>query len=65
MPMRTGANDAPPSPPPLAARSFYGEPIPGRVLCERLASYMHLFNLYWSMRCGGGGVLCFTGGSLL
>ncbi|GBF90613.1 proteasome subunit alpha type-3 [Raphidocelis subcapitata] len=31
-------------------KSFYGEPIPGRVLCERLASYMHLFNLYWSMR---------------
>jgi 20S proteasome subunit alpha 7 len=32
-------------------KSFYGGSIPGRVLCERLASYMHLFNLYWSMRC--------------
>ena len=31
-------------------KSFYGGPIPGAVLCERVASYMHLFNLYWSMR---------------
>lgn len=36
--------------PSLVVSRFYGEPIPGRVLCERLASYMHLFNLYWSMR---------------
>jgi 20S proteasome subunit alpha 7 len=31
-------------------KGFYGEPIPGETLCERLGSYMHLFNLYWSMR---------------
>lgn len=31
-------------------KAFYGEPIPGETLCERLGSYMHLFNLYWSMR---------------
>lgn len=29
---------------------FYGESIPGHVLAERLASYVHLFNLYWSFR---------------
>jgi 20S proteasome subunit alpha 7 len=31
-------------------KAFYGEPIPAETLCERLGSYMHLFNLYWSMR---------------
>ncbi|KAF6261749.1 20S proteasome alpha subunit G [Scenedesmus sp. NREL 46B-D3] len=31
-------------------KSFYGESIPGNVLCERVASYKHAFNLYWSMR---------------
>ncbi|KAF8062974.1 PAG1 [Scenedesmus sp. PABB004] len=31
-------------------KSFYGEPIPGSVLCERLASYKHVFNLYWYTR---------------
>jgi hypothetical protein len=31
-------------------KNFYGDQIPGHVLCERLASYVHLFNLYWSMR---------------
>lgn len=30
---------------------MYGESIPGNVLCERLASYKHVFNLYWSVRC--------------
>lgn len=30
--------------------SFYGEAIPGNVLCERIASYKHLFNLYWYTR---------------
>jgi 20S proteasome subunit alpha 7 len=28
----------------------YGEIIPAHVLSERLASYVHLFTLYWSMR---------------
>ncbi|PSC75430.1 Proteasome subunit alpha type-3 [Micractinium conductrix] len=31
-------------------KSTYGEPIPGHVLAERLASYVHLFNLYWAYR---------------
>eukprot|EP00878_Enallax_costatus_P003267 GHUV01003470.1.p1 GENE.GHUV01003470.1~~GHUV01003470.1.p1 ORF type:complete len:250 (+),score=72.50 GHUV01003470.1:219-968(+) len=31
-------------------KSMYGESIPGNVLCERLASYKHVFNLYWSVR---------------
>jgi 20S proteasome subunit alpha 7 len=34
----------------VACCSFYGESIPGNVLCERVASYKHAFNLYWSMR---------------
>jgi len=29
---------------------FYGEPIPGNVLCERIASYKHMYNLYWWTR---------------
>lgn len=29
---------------------FYGDSIPGHVLAERIASYMHLYNLYWSVR---------------
>jgi hypothetical protein len=32
-------------------RSLYGDAIPGRVLADRLASYVHLFNLYWYSRC--------------
>lgn len=31
-------------------KSFYGDPIPGHVLAERVASYMHVFNLYWYVR---------------
>ncbi len=31
-------------------KSFYGDPIPGHVLAERIASYMHVFNLYWYVR---------------
>jgi len=31
-------------------KSFHGGPIPGHVLNERLSSYKHLFNLYWSVR---------------
>jgi hypothetical protein len=34
----------------LCACSFYNESIPGNVLCERIASYKHLFNLYWYTR---------------
>lgn len=35
---------------PRCCCSFYGESIPGNVLCERIASYKHLFNLYWYTR---------------
>lgn len=28
-------------------KSFYGDPIPGHVLAERLGTYVHVFNLYW------------------
>jgi 20S proteasome subunit alpha 7 len=31
-------------------KSFHGDKIPGHVLNDRLASYKHLFNLYWSVR---------------
>lgn len=31
--------------------SFYGDPIPGHVLAERVASYVHVFNLYWCALC--------------
>lgn len=34
---------------------FYGETIPGYVLSERIASYVHLFNLYWYVRYVGSG----------
>ncbi len=30
--------------------SFYGDPIPGHILAERVASYVHVFNLYWYVR---------------
>lgn len=36
-------------------KRVYGEPIPGHVLTERVGSYVHLFNLYWSLRWGWGG----------
>eukprot|EP00899_Mesostigma_viride_P001855 jgi/Mesvir1/11670/Mv00064-RA.1 len=38
-------------------KSFYGEPIGGKVLCDRMASYAHLFTLYWSYRPTGAAVL--------
>lgn len=31
-------------------KNFYGDPIPGHVLAERLGSFVHLFNLYSSVR---------------
>lgn len=36
-------------------KSFHGDAIPGHVLNERLASYKHMFNLYW---CGSL-ILCY------
>lgn len=37
--------------------SFYGDRIPAQVLAERLASFMHLYTLYWSVRPFGASVL--------
>lgn len=31
-------------------KQFYGHPVPGHVLADRLASYVHIFNLYWYVR---------------
>mmetsp|Transcript_36135 Transcript_36135/g.80415 ORF Transcript_36135/g.80415 Transcript_36135/m.80415 type:complete len:250 (-) Transcript_36135:623-1372(-) len=41
-------------------KRFYGEHIPGHVLCERVASYVHLFNLYWAFRPFGSTILLAT-----
>lgn len=42
-------------------KRVYGKAIPGHVLTERIASYVHLFNLYWYARPYGASVLfgCF------
>lgn len=37
--------------------SFYGDRIPAQLLAERLASFMHLYTLYWSVRPFGAAVL--------
>ena len=34
----------------LGYRNTYGSPIPGKILCDRVASYVHAFNLYWYVR---------------
>lgn len=38
-------------------KSFYGETIPANTLADRVASYVHLFTLYWSVRIFGTGAL--------
>lgn len=38
-------------------KNFYGDPIPGQTLCDRIASYVHLFTLYWYVRPYGVGTL--------
>mmetsp|Transcript_29520 Transcript_29520/g.83269 ORF Transcript_29520/g.83269 Transcript_29520/m.83269 type:complete len:249 (-) Transcript_29520:253-999(-) len=38
-------------------KSFHGSPIPGHVLNDRLASFKHLFSLYWSVRPFGSSTL--------
>eukprot|EP00287_Rhodomonas_sp_CCMP768_P009947 CAMPEP_0196727068 /NCGR_PEP_ID=MMETSP1091-20130531/8146_1 /TAXON_ID=302021 /ORGANISM="Rhodomonas sp., Strain CCMP768" /LENGTH=193 /DNA_ID=CAMNT_0042069597 /DNA_START=220 /DNA_END=801 /DNA_ORIENTATION=- len=38
-------------------KEFYGEPIPGRVLAERLAGFVHAYTMYWSVRPFGASVL--------
>ncbi|KAK9844201.1 hypothetical protein WJX81_007837 [Elliptochloris bilobata] len=34
----------------VSYKNLYGDAIPGRVLADRLASYVHLFSLYWYSR---------------
>jgi len=41
-------------------KSFYGSKIPGRILAERLATYVHIFTLYWSLRPFGSTALVAT-----
>jgi len=36
---------------------FYGSPIPGKVLAERLAGFVHAYTMYWSVRPFGASVL--------
>lgn len=43
-----------------AYKRFYGEQIPGHVLTERVANYVHMFNLYWSFRPFGSTALLAT-----
>jgi 20S proteasome subunit alpha 7 len=38
-------------------REFYGEAIPGKVLAERLAGFVHAYTMYWSVRPFGSSVL--------
>lgn len=40
--------------------SFYGRPIPGRVLNERISGYVHTHTLYWYLRPFGTAVLIAT-----
>lgn len=38
--------------------NVYGDAIPGHVLADRIASYVHIFNLYWYVRpCGASTLL--------
>lgn len=41
-------------------KKFYGEPIPGHVLCDRVAGYVHMFSLYWAFRPYGATLLIGT-----
>ncbi|CAL5221453.1 g3645 [Coccomyxa viridis] len=38
-------------------KSFYGDAIPGQVLADRIASFVHVFNLYWYARPFGTSTL--------
>ena len=38
-------------------KEFYGEPIPGKVLAERVAGFVHAYTMYWSVRPFGASVL--------
>jgi 20S proteasome subunit alpha 7 len=38
-------------------KNFYDSPIPGKILCERLAGFMHLYTLYGHVRPFGCSVI--------
>lgn len=38
-------------------KEFYGCPIPGKVMAERLAGFVHAYTMYWSVRPFGSAVL--------
>jgi len=38
-------------------KEFYGCPIPGKVMAERLAGFVHAYTMYWSVRPFGAAVL--------
>eukprot|EP00922_Rhytidocystis_sp_ex-Travisia-forbesii_P054001 GHVS01080129.1.p1 GENE.GHVS01080129.1~~GHVS01080129.1.p1 ORF type:complete len:320 (+),score=62.80 GHVS01080129.1:348-1307(+) len=40
-----------------AYRQFFGEPIPVKVLAERMGLYVHAYTLYWSVRPFGASLL--------
>jgi len=40
-----------------AYKSFYGTPIPGQVLADRLAGHVHMHTLYWYLRPFGASAL--------
>mmetsp|Transcript_12964 Transcript_12964/g.20367 ORF Transcript_12964/g.20367 Transcript_12964/m.20367 type:complete len:194 (+) Transcript_12964:179-760(+) len=40
-----------------AYKEFYGEPIPGKVLAERIAGFVHAYTMYWSVRPFGVSIL--------
>lgn len=42
-------------------KDFYGRPIPGRVLADRLAHFVHLYTLHWHVRPFGCAVLLGVG----
>ncbi len=41
-------------------REFYGHPIPGKVLAERVAGFVHAYTMYWSVRPFGASILIIT-----
>eukprot|EP00243_Klebsormidium_subtile_P004541 TRINITY_DN18580_c0_g1_i1.p1 TRINITY_DN18580_c0_g1~~TRINITY_DN18580_c0_g1_i1.p1 ORF type:complete len:250 (+),score=56.12 TRINITY_DN18580_c0_g1_i1:255-1004(+) len=38
-------------------KTFYGDAIPGQVIADRVATFVHLYTLYWSVRPFGSSVL--------
>jgi 20S proteasome subunit alpha 7 len=38
-------------------KTFYGDSIPGKVISDRVATFVHLYTLYWSVRPFGASIL--------